>query len=85
MQGFLLVAPFGITIYIIYTLFMFADSLLKDWLIKLTGLNIPGLGLLIIVILLIGAGMVGQTFIARPFKRLFANIINRTPLLKVIY
>ena len=85
LQGFLLVAPFGITIYIIYTVFMFADGILKDWLTLLIGKSIPGLGLLIIIVLLIGAGMVGQTIIARPFKRLFRNIIERTPLLKVIY
>lgn len=85
LQGILYIAPIGITAYIIYVVFMFADNLLKTTLEKLFDLYIPGLGLLIIVFILILVGLLGQTIIARPFKFLFDRFIDKTPLLKVIY
>ncbi len=85
LQGFLYLAPIGITIYIIYAIFTFVDSLLKNTLLKYLNLDIPGLGLVIIVLLIIFTGIIGHTFIARPFKTLFNRFLDKTPFLKVIY
>ncbi len=85
LQGILYIAPLAITIYIIYLIFTFVDGLLQKWLEQFLGINIPGLGLLIIVALLILIGLIGQTFLARPFKILFGKLMNRIPILKVIY
>jgi len=85
LQGLLYIAPFGLTIYFIYVVFKFTDNLLNATLQKLLNVNIPGLGLVVIVIILILTGIIGQTFIARPFKFLFKRFINKTPLLKVVY
>lgn len=84
LQGILYIAPIGITGYIIYLVFTFVDSLLKDTLKDLLDIYIPGLGLLIIIFLLVLIGLVGQTIIARPFKRLYRRLVGRIPLLKVI-
>jgi uncharacterized membrane protein len=85
LQGILYIAPIGITVYIIYLVFTFIDSLLKEKLQALLDVYIPGLGLVIIVILLILIGLIGQTIIARPFKLLFKRLLGRIPLLKVIF
>jgi uncharacterized membrane protein len=85
LQGLLYIAPIGITVYIIYIVFNFVDNLLKDTLEKLLGIYIPGLGLVVIVFLLVLIGIIGQTIIARPFKRFFKRLLERTPLLKVIF
>lgn len=85
LQGILYIAPIGITAYIIYLVFTFVDSLLKETLKDLLDVYIPGLGLVIIVILLILIGLVGQTIIARPFKLFFKRLLGRIPLLKVIF
>ncbi len=85
LQGLLYLAPLGGTVYIIYLVFSFADGLLKDWLKELWGIDIPGLGILIIFITLIVVGIIGQTIIARPFQKFFNKIIDRAPLLKLIY
>jgi uncharacterized membrane protein len=85
LQGILYIAPIGITAYIIYMVFTFIDSLLKEKLEALLGVYIPGLGLVIIVVLLILIGLIGQTIIARPFKLLFKRLLGRIPLLKVIF
>jgi len=84
LQGILYIAPLGITAYIIYLVFSFVDSLLKEMLEDLLDMYIPGLGLVIVVVLLILIGLVGQTIIARPFKIFFKRFVGRIPLLKVI-
>ncbi len=85
LQGVLYIAPIGITAYIIYVVFTFADNILKTTLQNLFDIYIPGLGLVIIVFILMLIGLIGQTIIARPFKILFNRFIHKTPLLKVIY
>jgi uncharacterized membrane protein len=85
LQGILYIAPIGVTVYILYLLFTFVDSLLKETLKELLGIYIPGLGLLIVLLGLILIGMIGQTIIARPFKILFKRILARIPLLKVLF
>lgn len=85
LQGLLYIAPFGITGYIVYLLFTFVDGLLKEYLEKWLGLHIPGLGIIIIVVMLILIGFLGQTFLARPFKALFKRLMKRVPIIKVIY
>ena len=85
LQGLLYIAPIAITVYILYIIFSFVDGLLQDRLEKFLGISIPGLGLLITIALLIVIGFLGQTFIARPFKSLFSKLMERIPVLKVIY
>ena len=85
LQGLLYIAPIAITIYILYVIFTFVDGLLQQWLEQLIGIKIPGLGLVIIVFLLIVIGYLGQTFLARPFKAMFNKLMEKVPLLKVIY
>ncbi len=84
-QGLLLTAPLVITGYIIYEVFIFIDSILQKILTPVIGVKIPGLGLLIIVVLLILVGFLGQTFVARPLKAFFSKVLERIPLLKFIY
>lgn len=85
LQGILFIAPIGITVYIIYLLFRFVDNLLRARLEELLDIYIPGLGLLVIVVLLILVGMIGQTIIARPFRYFFGRLVKKIPLLKVVF
>ena len=85
LQGLLYLAPTAITIYILYVVFSFIDGLLQKWLEQFFNISIPGLGLLIIILLLILIGFLGQTFIGRPFKYLFDKLLKKIPILKVIY
>lgn len=85
LQGLLYLAPIGITVYVFYLIFDFLDGLFKEILDKLLGVSIPGLGIIIIVFIVIMAGFLGQTFIARPIKKLANRLIERIPVLKVIF
>ena len=84
-QGLLYTAPLAITLYILYLIFDKVDGFLQNWLQEFLDIRIPGLGIIIIIVLLILIGYIGQTIIARPFKYLFNRLLKRIPLLKVIY
>jgi uncharacterized membrane protein len=85
LQGLLFIAPFGLTIYFIYVVFTFVDNLLKTTILDFLDIQIPGLGFLVIIVFLILIGFLGQTIIARPFKILFQKLLDRVPILKVVY
>lgn len=85
LQGLLLIAPMAATVYIVFFLFQFTDGLLSTYLEKFFQLKIPGLGILIIICLLIFLGIIGETIFARPIKFLIKSILERAPLLRLIY
>lgn len=85
MKGLLLVAPIAITIYIVFVIFNFIDSLLRNQLEVIFGYAIPGLGLLIIFFLVAFLGYAGQLLISPPLKSQAHKALDRIPLLKVIY
>ncbi len=76
-QGLLFVVPVFVTIAVLVYLFQRADTIF--------GLDIPGLG---IVILLVGVtliGFIGTVLLTNPAVRWVSNMINRTPVVKIIY
>ncbi len=84
-QGLLYIAPIGVTIYILYLVFMFIDGLLKSSLEKVIGFSIPGLGVLIIFILLTILGFLGQSILAQPFKLIFRKVLKKVPIVQLVY
>ncbi|MCD4832906.1 MAG: DUF502 domain-containing protein [Bacteroidales bacterium] len=84
-QGLLYIAPLGITLYVLYKVFIYLDSLFNPVLYKYLQINIPGLSLIIVFLLVALLGFLGQTIIARPIKRILNHFINKAPLVKVIY
>ncbi len=85
LQGLLYIAPIGITAYIIYVIFKFADDLLNGIINEYLGIDIPGLGFIVIFFFLVLVGIVGKSIIAQPIKMLFDKVIERAPFLKFIY
>jgi uncharacterized membrane protein len=84
-KGLLLVAPLGITAYVVYRIFMFTDGLLSTYLVEQFEIKTPGLGILIIFVFLVLLGMIGETILARPIKKVITRILEKTPFLKLIY
>jgi len=78
LHGLLLSAPIGLTIYIIYSLFTFVDGLLPFS-------KYPGLGIIIIIVLITTLGFFGKAFISKPITAFFDRMILKTPIIKIIY
>jgi len=84
-QGLIYIAPLGITVYVIYFLFNLIDGFLQTYIQHYLNLSIPGLGIVFLVVFLVLLGFIGQTVLARPFRRLVNRLIEKAPLVKVIY
>jgi uncharacterized membrane protein len=84
-QGILFVAPVVIVIYILYSIFVTVDGWLVNSIKQLTGLHIPGLGILFIFISLTILGYIGQTALIKPVKKLAATFIRKIPVLNLLY
>lgn len=89
LQGLLLVVPIAVTLYVVYIAIIWMDSLIpiqvslpipgwEEW-------NLPGLGILVILIIITILGYFGTRFVRNPLFMLIENLMERTPLLKVIY
>jgi uncharacterized membrane protein len=85
LQGVLYITPVALTIYAIWWLFSLIDDLLLDHITDLLGYRIPGMGLLIIVLLLTIVGFLGTSILFNPFARYLDSLISRAPLVKIIY
>ncbi len=85
LQGLLYIAPVAVTGYIIYKAFTLTDGLLQEYLNQYLHIRIPGLGIVVLFVLLTLLGFFGQSIIARPFNILFKRIMERAPYFKMIY
>lgn len=78
-QGLIILAPIGITAYVLYWLFDLVDGILRPYV------NIPGLGFVIIILFVILVGWVSSTFLMGSFISFFDQFMERTPGIKFIY
>lgn len=84
-KGLLFLAPIAITIWAILELFYLIDGLLQGFIDEYIGMHIPGLGLLILLLLITFIGFIGSTIIFRPLVTYFDKLMARAPLIKIIY
>src|SRR5258706_4023390 len=78
-QGIIILAPIGITGYVLYKLFDWVDSILRPYL------NIPGLGFAIILVFVILVGWVSSNFLIGSAITFFDQLMERTPGVEFIY
>ena len=78
-QGLIILAPIGLTAYVLYWLFDKVDSILRPYL------NIPGLGFAIILVFVLLVGWVSSNFLMGSFISFFDQWMDRTPGIKFIY
>ncbi|AKD02232.1 DUF502 domain-containing protein [Pontibacter korlensis] len=77
LNGLLIIAPIAITVFIVVGII--------DWLNSIFDLGIPGLGILLMVILLTVVGFIGSSFFVRPFLVVMESLLHKVPLISIIY
>ena len=85
LQGLILVAPFGLTIYIIVLIFSFLNNLIAGIFGDIFPFNIPGFGLLVVFLAIALLGLLARTVIARPLRYMWTRFLDKAPLVKLIY
>lgn len=76
-RGLLAVTPVGLTIYVIYSIFVWVDGLVP--------IDIPGLGVLAMLGIILGVGLLVSTVIPQSFVNLVESSIKHLPLVSLIY
>lgn len=85
LQGFLYIAPIGVTIYVIIQVFALLDGMVAHLIEEILGVKIPGLGIILMFLLITLLGYFGRYFISKPVKALIEKIISKAPLIEIIY
>ena len=96
LQGLIIIAPIGITIYAVTALFSFIDNILPDLLQRIfphmMGIDafgrvtkFPGLGFILVILIVVVVGYVSSSFIVGRLVELFDKVLERTPGIKIIY
>lgn len=87
-RGLLVVAPIGLTIFILYTAFDFVDSFIR---IPFSGeantqpYFIPGLGFLIVISAIATIGFVFSALVPNTIQNWLENTIKNLPIVKIFY
>ena len=76
-RGLLAVVPIGLTVWMLYSIFVWVDGLVPT--------TIPGIGLLIVLGIIMGVGVLVSTVIPNSFLNLFEGSIKHLPLVRLIY
>lgn len=85
LQGLLFTAPLAMTIYALWWMFSFIDDLLLDYISEYIGFRIPGLGMLIIAVIITVIGFLSSTIVFYPILSYLDRVISRTPVIKILY
>lgn len=95
-QGLIILAPIFITGWAVVSLFNWIDSILPNllqilfpqWVKKdVYGIpqRIPGLGFLVVIVIVLLVGYISSSFIVGKVVDLFDQLLERTPGIKIIY
>ena len=84
-KGLVFIIPIAVTGYVLYKSFALIDGILDGILNEILPFKIPGLGLLIIFVLITLLGLLGSAIIAKPMFAYFEKLIEKAPLIKIIY
>jgi uncharacterized membrane protein len=96
LQGLIILAPIAITIYAVSALFTFIDSILPAFIGKIfphllskdaagSPTTFPGLGFILVLLVVILVGYISSSFIVSKLVELFDKILERTPGIKLLY
>lgn len=86
-KGLIVVLPITLTFYFLYWASVKIESLFSGVLELLLGewLYIPGLGIILTVAIIFTVGVLVSNFITARFFTFFTNLLEKVPLIKVIY
>jgi uncharacterized membrane protein len=79
LQGLLVLGPVAITIYFVYSIFDKVDNILRPYI------NIPGIGFIIIIAVIISVGYLSSFFLLGRIISLMNQLLSRLPGVRYFY
>jgi len=84
-SGLAILLPVGLTAFVLIWLFDLLDGILRGLLSKIIGKEIPGLGLLFLLVIIFVVGMLTSNFVGGKVAGWFEKLIGKIPLIKTVY
>ena len=85
LSGLLVIVPLIITYFVLRALLSAIDGILSPLLIKYLGYEIPGLGFVIVIVLIFAAGILTRGVIGRELLNIWENLLSKLPFVRTIY
>jgi uncharacterized membrane protein len=79
LQGLLVLGPVAITLYFVYSIFDKVDNILRPYI------NIPGIGFIIIIAVIISVGYLSSFFLLGRIISLINQLLSRLPGVRYFY
>lgn len=83
--GLIVIAPLAITFYVLYWLFSAVDGIIGRSLYSAMGVEVPGLGLVALLLLLLAVGWLAERTIGRQIVEWWQAALDRVPLVSRLY
>ncbi|MDO9534487.1 MAG: DUF502 domain-containing protein [Bacillota bacterium] len=83
--GFLTLIPIGITVYLLYYLFLIMDNFLGVYIENILGYKIPGIGVAAVLIIIFFTGFIITNIIGVRLLSLAETLLKKLPLASKIY
>ena len=85
LTGLVILLPTVLTGWILYKIFVSMDNILRPLVEKYPFLDIPGLGLIAVILLILAAGVFAGNFIGRKILKWTEGVVSRIPLVNRMY
>ena len=85
LAGILTAVPVYITIVVLQVLFNFMDEILAPLVRRYAGIDIPGLGLVLLIVFLFVLGLFVTNFLGRAMYGWFERVLLRIPIVSNVY
>lgn len=85
LTGVAVSAPVGVTVFVLYWIFVRLDAILGRIFASVLGTRIPGMGLMALFLLLIGVGWVAQQAVGTRLVSMTKRWLSRFPLTRTVY
>lgn len=84
-SGLLILTPIVITFYILKTMASASDNILSPVLDYILGVHLPGIGLIMLVVVIIISGAIAENTIGKKMFAWWDKMFNRIPLIRNLY
>lgn len=83
--GLIIVLPFLLTLYFLWVVFGFVDGLIGPLLELILGRRMPGVGFVLTLGLILGAGVLATNYLGRRLLSWGERLFTRLPLVRSVY
>jgi len=84
-RGLLAIIPLALTIFVIQFLYIAIDKRIMGMVDEIVGFRIPGLGIVLVLVVLYLLGFITSNVMGKKFFGLIERITDRIPLVKTTY